>query len=160
MQRRVVGLQRDEEGDWLADLDCLHTLQVGRTDTFGAHGPVRDRSAKDDEDGPAERTPVELECPLCDRAELPEGLVVVRTAGPFGDTDVPAGLRRPHRVGDGVWGRLRVLEGSVGFHMEGVVPTLERQVGTGENQPIPPSAPHELKLTGPVRLCVDFLRRQ
>ena len=39
-----------------------------------------------------------LERPLCDRAELPEGLRWVRTSAVWDEETMPAGLRRAHRV--------------------------------------------------------------
>lgn len=158
MQRRVVRVRRDEHGERIADLDCMHTQPLGRTRDLGRRARQEDPSPATGSAGDSGLISSPLECLRCDRAELPCGLTVVRTAGPFDETNVPAGLRRAHRVAEGVWGRLQVLEGSVGFRMEGVVPVLERQVLAGEGQPIPPGAVHELQLAGPVRLCVDFLR--
>ena len=96
-----------------------------------------------------------LDCPLCDRAELPAGLVVARTVGPFDESTLPAGLRRNHRVASGTWGLLRVLDGSAHFTMQADTPT-ERDLYAGESQPIPPGVPHAVALTaGSVE--VDFL---
>jgi hypothetical protein len=61
--------------------------------------------------GAGGRVGEEPECPLCDRAEMPSGLVVVRTAGPWDPATPPAGLRRAHTVAAGTWGSLRLLEG-------------------------------------------------
>lgn len=108
--------------------------------------------------GRDERIGAELDCPLCDRAEPPDGLKLARTAGPFDETTLPAGLRRSHRVAPATWGCLRILEGSVGFSMA-TNPPIERQLETGDTQAIPPRADHELHLSGPVRLQIDFLVR-
>lgn len=99
-----------------------------------------------------------LECPRCDEAELPEGLEVVRTAGPFDESSVPAGLQRAHRVAAATWGRLRVLEGRVRFSLQ-TRPPIVRDLQAGDLQPIPPEIEHEVTVTGPVRLEVDFLVR-
>lgn len=110
------------------------------------------------ESGRADRVRSEIDCPLCDRADPPEGLVVVRSAGPFDETTLPAGLSRAHQVPAGTWGLLRVLDGSVDFVME-TSPHLERRLDTGDAQPIPPEVRHRLRLRGPVRLRIDFLAR-
>ena len=110
------------------------------------------------EAGRTERLGSELDCPLCDRAELPQGLVAERTAGPFDETTVPAGLLRAHRLPAGTWGRLKVLEGSVDLWID-TDPTLEHHLDAGQTQAIPPEVNHEVRPTGPMRLIVDFLRR-
>jgi len=151
--RHITGFHRDDKGDWVAELDCLHTQHVRH------RPPFQERPWVLTEAGRAEHLGSELECPLCDRAELPEGLVVERTAGPFDETTVPAGLRRAHRIPVGTWGRLRVLEGSVDFLID-TDPSVEHHLDAGQTQPIPPDVSHEVRPTGAVRLVVDFLRRQ
>ena len=107
--RTIEGFSPDEQGDWVAHLACLHRQHVRH------RPPFRDRPWVLTGQGRAEHLGTPLDCPLCDRAELPAGLEVVRTAGPFDATTLPAGLRRSHRVADRTWGRLRVLKGAVGF---------------------------------------------
>jgi tellurite resistance-related uncharacterized protein len=89
---------------------------------------------------------------------MPDGLVVVRTAGPFDAETLPTRLRRDHQVAERTWGRLRVLDGAVGFSME-TVPPLAVQLRAGDAQPIPPGVPHALQVEGPLRVVVDFLAR-
>ena len=79
-----------------------------------------------------------------------------RTAGPFDATTLPAGLRRAHRVADGVWGRLRVIEGSAGLRLE-TDPPIDVRLAAGDSQAIPPGVPHAVSVDGPVSLVVDFL---
>ena len=152
MIRTIDGFHQGDDGDWVAELSCLHGQHVRH------QPPFRDRPWVTTEAGRRERLGAELDCPLCDRAELPEGLVVARTAGPFDDATLPAGLRRAHRVGARTWGRLRVLEGAVGFAME-TDPPLDRRVVAGDAQPIPPGVPHAVGVDGPMRMEVDFLVR-
>ncbi|MDE3086603.1 MAG: DUF3565 domain-containing protein [Acidobacteriota bacterium] len=151
-RRQITGFHQDEVGDWVAELDCLHGQHVRH------RPPFRERPWVTTEAGRAGRLGSGLGCPLCDRAELPDGLVVVRVAGPFDETTVPAGLRRAHRVAGGTWGRLVVLEGLVGFTLE-TEPRLERQLAAGDDQAIPPAVDHHLLIDGPVRLRVEFLSR-
>ena len=91
------------------------------------------------------------DCPLCDRAEPPDGLRVARTAGPFDAVTLPAGLRTTHRVGAGTWGCLRVLDGSVGFFMD-TSPPITRRMIVGDHQHIPPGVAHQLSVDGPCAL--------
>jgi tellurite methyltransferase len=152
MNRTMVGFHPDEAGDWVAELDCLHNQHVRH------RPPFQERPWTLTGEGRAARLGQELDCPLCDRAEPPEGLVVVRRAGPFDETSLPAGLRREHRVAAGVWGRLRVQDGRIRLFMS-TTPPLERTLGPGEDQALPPAVTHRLHLIGPVRLEIEFLAR-
>ena len=147
MRRRCVGFHVGDDGDWVAELDCLH----------GQHQrhqpPFQERPWVTTEEGRATRLGADFDCPLCDRAELPEALVLARTAGPFDQDTLPPGLRREHRVAARTWGVLRVLEGALTFEMLG----KQRRMAAGDEQPIPPEVPHLLDVDGDVRLEVDFL---
>lgn len=152
MIRRIDGFRRDDEGDWVAELSCLHAQHVRH------RPPFQERPWVSTEAGRAGRVGAELDCPLCDRLELPAGLQVVRTAGPFDAGNLPAGLRRSHVVADRTWGLLRVLDGSVVFSAE-TAPPVREPVRAGEERPIPPGVRHRVQVDGPVRLAVDFLTR-
>jgi tellurite methyltransferase len=152
MRRPIAGFHQDDEGDWVAELDCLHSQHVRHRPPFQVREWVTTEERR------AERIGTALDCPLCDRAELPDSLVVTGTAGPFDETTVPAGLRRAHQTPAGTWGLLRVLAGEVTFSMR-TEPPIERNLTAGDIQPIPPRVPHEVRLIGPVRLQVDFLTR-
>src|SRR5689334_5250690 len=120
MLRHIAGFHEDENGEWVAELDCLHGQHVRH------RPPFQERPWVETEAGRQGRIGTEIDCPLCDRAELPEGLVIARTAGPFDAETTPAGLRRDHRVADATWGLVRVLEGEIGFRMETTPPIETR----------------------------------
>jgi tellurite methyltransferase len=149
--RTITGFHRDEHGDWVAELSCHHRQHVRH------RPPFQDRPWTQTAGGRAGRIGTPLDCPLCDRAELPGGLTTVRTLGPFDAGDLPAGLRSAHRLPDGTWGLVRVLDGSVGLAVETDPPILAR-VGAGGSHPLPPGVDHRLVVDGPVRLAVDLLR--
>ena len=142
MRRRITRFHQDDEGDWVAELDCLHNQHVRHRPPF----QVREWATTDA--GRDARIGSELGCPLCDRAEPPEGLTVTRTAGPFDETTIPAGLRRAHRVPAGTWGQLRVLDGALEFSMQ-THPPVERRLAAGDSQFIPPGVSHEAAWSGP-----------
>lgn len=152
MIRTMDGFHQDDEGDWVAELSCLHLQHVRH------EPPFRDRPWIETASGRRSRVGSELECPLCDRAEMPDGLQIVRTAGPFDSETLPAGLRREHRVAAGTWGLLRVIEGTVELAMA-TDPPISQLLRTGAAQAIPPGVPHELHVDGPFRVSVDFLTR-
>jgi tellurite methyltransferase len=67
-------VHQDEDGDWVAELSCLHNQHVRH------RPPFQERSWVLEESGRVERIGAELDCALCDRAELPDGLRLVRRA--------------------------------------------------------------------------------
>ncbi len=152
MERAIVGYDRDDAGDWVADLSCLHRQHVRH------QPPFRDAPWVLDAAGRAARIGSPLECPLCDRAELPDGLRVVRTTQVWDEETMPAALRRAHRVGAGTWGRLHVQQGEVRFRAR-TRPPLDVVVRPGIPQGIPPEVEHEVEPRGNVRFLVEFLGR-
>jgi tellurite methyltransferase len=97
-----------------------------------------------------------LNCPLCDRCELPDGLVVVRTTATWDERTMPNALRRAHRVASGTWGRLRVEAGSLRF-VARTDPLTDVIVESPRAQGIPPDVEHHVEPRGPIRFAIDFL---
>jgi tellurite methyltransferase len=150
--RTIDGFHQDEVGDWVAELSCLHNQHVRH------RPPFHERPWVISDAGRAERIGAQLDCPLCDRLELPAELEVVRTAGPFDADSLPAALRRAHLVADRTWGLLRVLDGTVVFAIE-LTPPFSVRLHAGDEQPIPPGVPHLLRVDAPLRVAIDFLVR-
>lgn len=151
MERKITGLDQDDDGEWVAELECLHRQHVRHQPPFREAPWVLDAAER------AQRVGMPLDCPLCDRAELPEGLVVVRVTDTWDEQTVPAGLRRAHRVASGVWGRLRVEQGELRFRAR-TGPPIDVTLGPGSEQAIPPGVEHEVEPLGAVRFCVEFLK--
>jgi tellurite methyltransferase len=147
--RRITGFHQDDAGGWVAELSCLHGQHIRHRPPFQVRPWVLT------EDGRREHLGTDIDCPLCDQAELPAGLRTGRTAGPFDQDTIPAGLRRDHLIPEGQWGCLRVIEGAVGF-----VTDSEVRLAAGDRQPIPPGVPHHLVVDGPAVVAVDFLVRE
>jgi tellurite methyltransferase len=150
--RTIDGFHPDDAGDWVAELSCLHSQHVRH------RPPFWDRPWVVTEEGRRDRIGSATDCPLCDRSELPADVVVARTAGPFDEATLPAALRRAHRVAERTWGRLRILEGVVGFSMDTEPPTAG-ELQAGDAQPIPPGVDHTVDVRGPVVVEIDFLVR-
>lgn len=150
LPRSIVGFHQDEACDWVAELSCLHSQHVRH------RPPFQVRPWVELAEGRAGRLGTEIDCPLCARAELPDGLTVTRTAGPFDEATLPAGLLKDHLVAGGTWGRIHVTEGTVTFSLRTEPPTIINLVA-GDRQAIPPGVPHALTLDGPLRLTIDFL---
>ena len=151
VRRTIVGFHQDALGDWVAELSCLHTQHQRHRPPFQLRPWVQSIEARSARLGTA------IDCPLCARSELPNDLILARTAGPFDAASVPAGLLADHVVAEGRWGCLHVAEGTVTFSMQTDPPTVVH-LHAGDRQPIPPGIRHALVLDGPVRLSVDFLK--
>ena len=149
MQRSIVGFHQDADGDWVAELSCLHNQHVRH------RPPFQERPWVLVEEDRAAHLGMDLDCPLCERAEMPEGLTLARVAGPFDADTLPPALCSQHRVAERTWGCVCVLEGAVGFAME-VEPPLDVRLEAGTRQAIPPGVAHRLTPAGPVRLTIEF----
>jgi tellurite methyltransferase len=61
MQRRIIGFEQDDAGDWVALLECGHRQHVRHKP------PFINRPWTQSPDGRAAHLGVPLECPSCDR---------------------------------------------------------------------------------------------
>jgi tellurite methyltransferase len=152
VRRLITGFHRDEEGDWVAELACLHGQHVRHQPPFRLAPWVLDEHER------RARIGTPLDCPLCDRAELPDGLRPVRTTATWDADSVPAALRRRHRVAAGTWGLVEVLAGEVRFGAA-TDPPLDVVVTPARPQPIPPEVDHDVEPLPGARLRVTFLTR-
>ncbi len=75
----------------------------------------------------------------------------------FDEQSLPDSLRNRHSTKDGTWGLLRVLEGEV--ELVFLDPPARRLVTVDDPAPIPPQAPHFVKLVGPMKMQVEFYRK-
>ncbi|MGE0879267.1 MAG: DUF1971 domain-containing protein [Acidimicrobiia bacterium] len=90
-------------------------------------------------------------------AELPAGLTLVRTTDRFDEHHHPAGLRRAHRVADGVWARLVVSTGSLVFVFEDDL-DHRMTVAAGDSVVIPPARLHHVDIGEAVTFFLEFHR--
>lgn len=72
----------------------------------------------------------------------------------FDETTLPRALRQAHKTKAGVWGVIRVLDGSVRLHVEGEA--TPRQLDAAHPAVVAPTQLHHVELDGAVRLQVDF----
>ena len=151
MLRKITGFNVDEVGDFVADLSCLHAQHVRHSP------PFRDRPWVTTPEGRVEHVGTMLDCPLCDRADVPEGLRIARTAGPFDDQTLPPGLRSPHRIAEATWGALRVERGSVELTIDSE-PPIHVMLQAGDSHAIPPTVTHLVRLHEAI-IRIEFLTR-
>ena len=149
MERSIVSFRADQQGEWVAELSCGHDQHVRHRPPFQDRQWVVDKA---DRDG---RVGAPLDCPLCERAELPGELRFVRSGRQWDVETVPAGLVRSHRIANGTWGRIAVTEGRLRFSAT-TTPPLEVVLGPSEAQAIPPNVEHHVEPVGAVRFTIDF----
>jgi len=146
--RAITGWEQDEAGEWVATLACAHRQHVRH------QPPLRPRPWVLTEPGRASRVGAELECRLCGRGELPTGLRVARSLGPFDDASLPADLPVPERS----WSRLRLHTGSMTVVLR-TNPPHARPLRAGDELGLPPGVEHRIHGSGVCCLTVDVLER-
>ena len=149
MNRAITGFQLDDQGDWVAELTCGHRQHVRHRPPFQVRPWVLDLETRRSKVGSS------LSCPLCDRAELPDGLQLVETTPRWDEYTTPAGLQRLHRLDQGTWGRIRVHRGRLRFTSRGQV-VIDVLVDSSATQAIPSGLEHSLQMIGPVCFSIDF----
>lgn len=152
MKRKIVGYHLDDEGDWVAELECFHGYHVRHIP------PLVSRPWVLTPEGRAGKLGAELNCLRCDQLEWPDGLVSDRKSREFSEHDVPAGLLKAHATPPGVWARIHVLDGELLYRVE---VGGGRQHLLGPNLPgvIVPEMRHSVQIVGPVTFLLEFYRR-
>jgi tellurite resistance-related uncharacterized protein len=150
VERNVTGYHQDEQGDWVAELSCGHDQHVRHRPPFQVRAWVLVA------EGRAARLGTPLDCPLCERAEMPDALRRARISPVWDQHTMPPGLRRAHRIGAGTWGRILVHAGRLRF-AAATAPAIHVELARGATQAIPPEVEHEIETLGAVRFSVEFL---
>lgn len=88
---------------------------------------------------------------------LPEGLVLSRTTNTFDKDSVPKGLLRAHRIAEGSWGVLRVVEGELLFVIE--ESGESRMIRAGEAQVVEPGVLHHIEVEEGARFLIEFHKK-
>lgn len=151
MDRTITGFHRDDQGDWVAELDCGHGLHVRH------RPPFTNRPWVTSEQGRAAMVGRHRDCLRCDRGEWPAGMTAYKRTPEFDQASIPAGLLKDHATKAGVWGRIHVLEGRLKYRLEEA--EYEQVVDLSEPGVIVPQVRHRVEPLGPVRFFVEFFRR-
>ena len=153
MKRAILGFRRDEQGDWVANLDCGHGQHVRHRPPFVNRPWVQREETRNAMLG------IELDCPRCDRMEWPDDLVAYRRTGEFDEKTLPSGFAKNHATKRGVWARIHVVSDALKYH---VGEPIQRSflVEAPATAVIVPAIPHRVETLGPVRFFVEFWRAQ
>jgi tellurite methyltransferase len=153
MRRPISGFRQDEAADWVAELACGHCQHVRHAPPFVLRPWVASEA------GRASQIGATLDCPLCERRELPAGWVAYRRTPNFDADSLPPALRSRHTTKPGIWARIHVLAGRLRYRLH--EPFDEEQV-LEPSVPgvILPGVEHEVTPLGAVRFYVEFHRRE
>jgi tellurite methyltransferase len=148
----ICGFHQDAEGDWVAELACGHGQHVRH------RPPWQLRPWVTSEAGRRERVGTELECPLCQMPALPGDVRAYRRTASFTEATAPAGLLRDHATKPGTWARIVIEEGTLEYRLTS--PSVAFLLTPSYEGVIPPIVPHFVRLRGPVRFYVEFLKAE
>ncbi len=152
MERHITGFHQDDEGDWVAELDCGHHQHVRHKP------PFFERPWAVTSEGRASMMGKPLSCALCDRMELPEHFVLHRHSPLFDQDTVPPALLKAHQLKAGVWARIHVMEGSLRYHLD--TPSPRTFLVDAEHPGIVvPEVPHHVEPVGNVQFYLAIYSR-
>jgi tellurite resistance-related uncharacterized protein len=149
--RKIVGFHRDDEGHWVADLECGHPQHVRH------RPPMEERPWVQSEAGRQSMLGRALGCLYCNMPQLPEDVEVYNTSPEYDEKTIPEGLLHDHRTRAGVWGRIVVREGKLMYAVAdpgGAAWVLR----PGIDGFIAPGTAHWIAPHGRVRFVIEFLR--
>lgn len=153
MNRKIAGFGQDQELHWFARLDCGHRQHVRHDPPLVSRPWVITQQGRDQFVGN------ELDCLRCDQFEWPDddNLVWMKDSPIFDLGTIPPAIIKEHQTSVGVWGKIVVSEGSIGYC---VLPPCERDfVLTPELAGVVlPHVKHRLVPSGPVKVQIRFFR--
>lgn len=152
MDREIVSIYLDEEGDHAARLSCGHSRHVRHSPPLVSRPWVLTEAGRQGQLGTL------LGCLRCDRLEFPDDVTAYRHTRSFTEHTIPAGLRAEHSTKRGVWGRIEVSRGRLRYR----IPSLSHDVvlTPGAVGAIPPEVPHSVAPEGEVVFRVVFCRTE
>lgn len=87
---------------------------------------------------------------------LPDTVEKYSQSRAFTETTTPLNFQKHHATRPGVWGKLVVESGAMGFEWE--ADAALSALTAGDTVVIPPETPHRVILQGPVSFFVEFYR--
>ena len=90
------------------------------------------------------------------KTNIPDSFVAYKRTPEFTEETIPTGLRRNHATKAGVWGKIVVVEGRLGYRIAGVNRDLE--LSPDRAGIVEPQVLHHVEPIGRVRFFVEFYR--
>ena len=150
MKRPITGFDIDDQGDWVALLNCGHRQHVRH------RPPFTNRPWVTSEEGRKGRLGETLNCVRCDRFELPLHFIPYKKTTVFTEKSLPESLKNDHANKPGVWAKIIVMEGKLLYR----VASLNVEIALAPNLPgiVMPEALHCVAPLGTVRFFLEFYR--
>src|SRR5262249_16188676 len=120
MQRTITALREDAASQWVAELDCGHARHVRHAPPFAERAWTQTPETRAPPLGTAR------DCARCDARELPAEHREYRRTALFSEATAPAALRERHTTKAGVWARIHVVSGALGYRVLDPFDSLER----------------------------------
>ena len=153
MLRKITGFSTDENGDWVANLECFHGQHVRHNPPFVRRQWVVSKEGRKSRLGHA------LDCLKCNRMEWPDHLVITKRTTEINEKSIPEYFMNDYVLETGTWGKIVVLQGELGYKVN--VPfKLSSQIMTGEYGIIVPDTKCFIIPFGDVRFFIEFYTRQ
>jgi tellurite methyltransferase len=146
----IVGFRCDEEGSWIAELECGHAQHVRH------RPPMEVREWVTTEEGRRGRIGAKLPCRYCRMPRIPSAVAEYKRTPVFDASSTPAGLRKSHTTKAGVWGEIVVVEGRVLYVIENE-DDASFILSPGVPGAIAPEAPHHVDPYDDAKFFVRFL---
>jgi tellurite resistance-related uncharacterized protein len=150
-ESKVRAFHQDEEGHWVADLECGHSQHVRH------RPPMETREWVLTDEGRRGRIGASFPCRYCLMPRLPSTVSEYNRTATFDKATTPKGLLKSHTTKEGVWGEIVVVAGRVLYVIEpdeGASFVLR----PGLTGPIAPLVPHHVDPEDDARFFVRFLR--
>ena len=149
-ESKVRAFHQDEEGAWVAELECGHAQHVRH------RPPMETREWVLTEEGRQTKVGASFPCRYCLMPRTPTEASEYKRTATFDKATTPAGLLKSHTTKDDVWGEIVVVAGRVLYVIE---PDEESFVlKPGLNGTIAPRVPHHVEPEDGARFFVRFLR--
>ncbi len=147
----IRSFHRDEEGQWVATLECGHLQHVRH------RPPMETRAWVLSEEGRRGHIGAPLACRACRMPRIPGAAQEYKRSSIFDAATVPAGLLQRHTLKAGVWAEIVVVEGRVLYVIEDE-DDASFVLHPGLAGWVAPQAPHHVELLHGARFFVRFLR--
>jgi tellurite resistance-related uncharacterized protein/hemerythrin-like domain-containing protein len=148
---RIDGLELDDEGVWVAELDCGHRQHVRH------EPPWQRRPWVTSEQGRREHLGTFIPCSWCRMPKLPADVSEYKRTKTFDRATTPAALLRRHDLREGVWGEIVVVEGRLLYVLEDESDLAFALTATRPGV-VAPTRPHHVEPHDDARFYVRFLR--
>lgn len=150
-ESRVRAFDQDEEGHWVAELECGHAQHVRH------RPPMETREWVLTDEGRRGRIGATFPCRYCLMPKIPGAVSEYERTPTFDKTTTPAGLLKSHTTKAGVWGEIVVVAGRVLYVIE---PEADASfvLRPGVTGTIAPLVPHHVDPEDDARFFVRFLR--